>query len=362
MKEITEETSLEQVDASANRETYLDCLRIMATFAVMIAHIASQFWRSLEAETYAWKVFSFYDSIARWSVPAFVMISGALFLRKDQNMERIFKKNIVRIATAFMFWSAIYALVNLMTGKSGIKNALRAFVEGPVHLWFLFMIVGIYLLIPFLRKIVVSMELTTYFVLLSLVFTFALPSTITVISFYSGKIASIADHVLQNVYFRFTLGYVSYFVFGYFFSQINIERKKRWLIYLSGAVGFLVTSFGQVIFPLADQDAAGLFHTDMTFNVMLESVALFTFAKYHLNFPTIPQTLRKFIQKLSAYSFGAYLVHAMTITRLNHMTGLNTLSFDPILSVPAIGVIVFILSFAISGILHQIPVLKKYIV
>lgn len=362
MKEITEEKSLEQVPESEKRATYFDCLRIMATFAVMILHIASQYWYAVEVGTFEWKVFSFYDSIVRWAVPVFVMISGALFLRKDQKIERIFKKHILRIAAAFIFWSAVYALINLTTGRSGLKNALREFVEGPAHLWFLFMIVGLYILVPLLRKIVVSMELTKYFVLLALVFTFILPYLITLISLYSEKIASIAGKVLNSVCFSFTLGYVSYFVFGYFFIQINIERKKRWLIYLLGAIGFIVTSFAQVIFPISDKGAVNTFHENMTLNVMFVSVALFTFAKYNLNLPNISQKSRDIIRKLSEYSFGAYLVHAMVITQLNHLLGFNTLSFNQIISVPVIGVVVFIISFAISGILHQIPVLKKYIV
>ena len=82
----------EQLHMPAKRETYFDCLRILATFAVMILHIASQYWYAVDAGTYEWKVFSFYDGMVRWAVPVFVMISGALFLSRDMSLERIFKK------------------------------------------------------------------------------------------------------------------------------------------------------------------------------------------------------------------------------------------------------------------------------
>lgn len=350
----------EQLHRSAKRETYFDCLRIMATFAVMILHIASQYWYAVDTGTYEWKVFSFYDAMVRWAVPVFVMISGALFLSRDVGLERIFKKNILRLVTAFIFWSALYAIINLITGRSGPKNALREFVEGPTHLWFLFMIVGLYILVPLLKKIVANDELAKYFVLLSLVFTFVLPYIITIISLYSGKIASIAGGILKSVNFNFTLGYVAYFVFGYYFSHINI--KKKWIIYLLGIVGLFVTIFAQVFLPISDKAASSVFHENMTVNVMLISVSIFVFARNNLSFPNASQKTAAMIKKLSEYSFGAYLVHAMVITQLNHILGLNTLSFNPIISVPVIGIVVFIISFAISGILHCIPVLNKYIV
>ena len=69
-----------------------------------------------------------------------------------------------------------------------------------------------------------------------------------------------------------------------------------------------------------------------------------------------------FIQKLSKYCFGAYLVHALVLERLNDQMGLNSLSFHPVFSIICITVIVFTISFAISAVLNCIPVIKKYMV
>ena len=239
---------------------------------------------------------------------------------------------------------------------------MREFVEGPAHLWFLFMIVGLYILVPLFKKIVANDGLTQYFVLLSLAFTFVLPYFVTLISLYSEKIASIAGGILKSVGFNFTLGYVGYFVFGYYFSQIHINFQKKWIIYLLGIAGLLITIFAQVIFPVSDKAASSVFHDNMTVNVMLISVSLFVFARNNLRFQNASQRTVKIIGKLSEYSFGAYLVHAMVITQLDHIVGLNTLSFNPIISVPIIGIMVFVISFAISGILHHIPILNRYIV
>jgi len=47
---------------------------------------------------------------------------------------------------------------------------------------------------------------------------------------------------------------------------------------------------------------------------------------------------------------------------LRYNLGVDILAFHPLISVPVIGVGVFLLSMGLSGILNHIPVLKKYIV
>lgn len=363
-------------DQSVKRMPYFDCLRIAATFAVMVLHLASQNWYAVEAGTYEWKVFNLYDALVRWAVPVFVMISGSLFLSGARSLERIFKKNVRRILTAFIFWSAIYAFANLALGRSGLKNALREFVEGPPHMWFLFMIAGLYILVPLLQKIVEDDRMAGYFVLLSLVFTFAAPYAITIMALYSEKLAEIAGGLLKSVGFNFTLGYVGYFVYGYYFGHIDIKGKKKWAIYLFGILGAVVTLFASAIFPVSAKSASVVFHDNMTLNVMFISIALFILAKNNINLNNASPKTVKTLGKLSDYSFGAYLVHALVITLLNHnpLFKLNTMQFklnivnmeeaalNPLISVPGIAVIVFVISYIISGILHCIPGLKRYVV
>ena len=65
------------------RNTAYDYLRVLASFGVIILHIAAKKFLSLSVYSNEWQVLNFYDSIVRWTVPVFVMISGALFLNRD---------------------------------------------------------------------------------------------------------------------------------------------------------------------------------------------------------------------------------------------------------------------------------------
>ena len=94
-----------------SRKYYLDYLRVSATFAVMSLHIAADNWLNAGVRSFEWQVFNFYDSLVRFGVPVFVMISGALFLNPDKYIpvKKLYTKYIFRIAAAFVFWSFLYA-------------------------------------------------------------------------------------------------------------------------------------------------------------------------------------------------------------------------------------------------------------
>ena len=76
-------------DNKYNYIEYFDWIRIYSSFGVIIIHVSAQNWYITFPGQYEWEVFNFYDSIVRWSVPEFFMISGALFLN---NLKKILLK------------------------------------------------------------------------------------------------------------------------------------------------------------------------------------------------------------------------------------------------------------------------------
>lgn len=169
------------------RIAYFDVLRILATFAVIVLHLSAQHWADTDVYSRAWQAFNLYDSAVRWAVPVFVMISGALFLSGSQSIGHILKKNVSRLVTAFIFWSALYAVFMVNFEGCPTTLILQQFLNGHYHMWFLFMIVGLYLIVPFLRPIVRDEKLLRYFLLLTLIFTFLLPQIASAVSLLSWQ-------------------------------------------------------------------------------------------------------------------------------------------------------------------------------
>ncbi len=342
-----------------DRTVYFDYLRVFATFAVMILHISAQNWFTADVNGFEWQVFNFFDSIVRWCNPIFIMISGALFLGRVTPVKKIYSKYVLRMAISFLFWSAFYMLIS----DGDIVDRIIMLIHGHQNMWFLLMITGLYICIPIIKPIVENEKRTQYYLLLALVFAFVIPQIVTLTNDFAGeltnKIVSAINNDVANMRMHLVLGCASYFVLGYYLNKIDLSRMQRRAIYILGIAGFALTIGLDLIVAIKTQQSCSNYYGSFTINVLFESIAVFTWFKYKkYRFPQ----LYPFIIKLSQYSFGAFLVHAFVIKGLNACFGLNTLSFNPALSVVFIGIVVFVVSFVISSILNHIPILKKYIV
>lgn len=330
-------------------------MRAAAIFAVITLHVAYNKWYDIDINSYSWNVFSFYGAISQWGVGLFTMISGALFLSKDIELTKIYSKYILRIATAFIFWSFIYAL-RYYTTSGDFFYALSNFIKGYSHLWFLFMIVGLYMIIPFLKKIAASDFLMKYFLVLSFIFAFIIPETVDIIMLFSERYGLFLKNYFDGFNMHFVMGFTSYFIFGYFLNKIEISKKAERIIYVLGASGFFASVLMSYAFSLIKNEVFA--SSSHTVNVLFEVMSVFVF--FRLHYPK-SERLIKIFRVLSQYAFGAYLVHTAVIAFF-HKLIFNPLSFNPLFSVPVIAVMVFIISFAISAVLNHIPIVKKYIV
>ena len=342
-----------------NRIVYFDYLRFFAIIAVMLLHISGASWNNIDVKSFAWQIFNIFDGIARWGVPIFVMISGALFLNRDISTKQIYKKYILRLLIAYVVWSIVYAIFQDGT----IIERFVYVIKGHYHMWFILMIIGIYMCIPFIKPITQNNNIIKYFLLLSFIFAFAIPEIITLTGDFGNifliKAVNTINENVVNMNLHIVLGYISYFILGYYLNNKKINKKQRIIIYILGLLGFAFTVGMDSLVALKTQKYCDNYYGAFTVNVLFESIAVFTWFKYS-KFNN--NTINKIIKRLSKCSFGAYLIHALVIEQLNIHFGLNTLLFNPIISVISIGIIAFIISFGLSSILNRIPVVKKYIV
>ncbi|MCA9369902.1 MAG: acyltransferase family protein [Pseudomonadales bacterium] len=143
------------------RTIYLDVLKILAIVAVVAIHSsAGLLYLYTSIPSLDWWTTNILHALSRWAVPVFIMASGALLLKPNaQEPASVFyKKRVARVAIPLVFWWLFYLFwVNKsnvvgMLSPSFLKHTLL-YQAPQYHLYFLFIIAGLYVVTPLLRSI-----------------------------------------------------------------------------------------------------------------------------------------------------------------------------------------------------------------
>ncbi len=135
------------------REVWIDWMRVVACLLVMLVHSTEPFYlggegsRVLTRGDAFWV--SFFEMISRACVPLFVVASSYLQFPLHYPTGEFFRRRAVRILIPFAVWTVFYALV---WGEpvENFRSLLLNFNYAAGHLWFVYMLCGLYLLMPLL--------------------------------------------------------------------------------------------------------------------------------------------------------------------------------------------------------------------
>jgi len=135
------------------REIWLDWLRVTACFLVMQTHSCEPFYLGGEGSLILTRIDAIWVSILnvlpRAAIALFIFTSSYLQFPMHYSAGEFFRRRALRILPPFLFWTLVYALV---WGEpvQNFKDLLLNFNYAAGHLWFVYMLVGVYLLIPLL--------------------------------------------------------------------------------------------------------------------------------------------------------------------------------------------------------------------
>ncbi len=136
-----------------DREKWIDWMRVAACLMVMVVHSTEPFYLGgegsrilTEGDAY-WA--SFFDTFVRACVPLFVVASSYLQFPLHYSTGEFLRRRAQRVLVPFICWTIVYALV---WGEpvENFRSLLLNFNYAAGHLWFVYMLVGIYLLMPML--------------------------------------------------------------------------------------------------------------------------------------------------------------------------------------------------------------------
>jgi len=251
-----------------NRTVYVDLLRIAATFGVIVLHIAAAKWYIIPGTSADWQIMNVYDSLVRWTVPVFVMISGIFHLQPNKQ-DITFKeeititfKKVFKLICALIFWGIAYNTINFFDNHFLHNEPFTTFdvikiyaviILGPAwsHLWFLYMLIGLYLLTPILRRLVsvCKQEHIEYFLILFFIVGTCFPLINSVLDFlpiFNGK----------QIYFPANelTGYVGYYIAGYYFTRYKVRENIKNSIYILAVFSLLFTIAGTSLMTVYEKN------------------------------------------------------------------------------------------------------------
>ena len=355
--------------SQGNRILYPDILRILAIFAVMTLHVCGSGFYSNPVQSFAWQVVNFYECLVRWAVPVFVMVSGIFFLnpQKEITLSKLYRKNIFRIVVALVAWGLFYKSLSIsimffvyeVSDKDLVTRILKegaTFVFGHawLHLWFLYMIIGLYMLVPLIRVFTTHAAKKHYHYLFVLYFLFG-----SLLPFFQDSLLLFDNRLKIYFSIKELMGFTGYFILGYYLFRYDISHRiKKWIYVLAG-LSVIVQIFGTVFISYKLGAANELLYKNFRPNVVIQAVAVYIFIKDCFISKKLSERTKKLIFLFSKYSFGMYLVHDafnIVFTRI----GFTVAVINPFFAIPLRTVATFILSFGVIWVLGRIPGIKKY--
>ena len=386
-----------------NRVVWVDWMRVAACFMVLLVHATEPFYLGgegalilTEADAF-WS--SLFDSLVRACVPLFVVASSYLQFPLHYSTREFFRRRVVRVLVPFVLWSVVYALA---WGEpvENFKNLIYNFNYAAGHLWFVYMIIGVYLIMPLLSpwaERVGKRELQVYLVIW--LFTTLIP---IIRDWVSGGYSNMAftygvsglpraaltplwGEASWNTYgtFYYISGFVGYLLLGLYIRRFVGELSwKRTLAiaipcYAGGFAvvfgGFLrrVLEMAQGIFPVEGLVEKAVWWETTWCNDTI-GVVMMTVA-WILIFKKVKSSgafYNKVLLPLSKASYGIYLLHLLILVPISgavrEWLGIGAKTVLGIWTTPVEIVVSAVAGFTASTVvavaLQRIPKVGKYII
>ena len=341
------------------RYIYIDFLKVVVIFAVVLAHVSISLsnWKEIEQH---FELFLYINSTTRFNVPLFILCSGAMVLRKPvDDIGEFFHRRFSRVVIPFLFWSVFYKLNIIIHDELELSfvDILHDFFyqEIAYHFWFIYMILAVYLFVPLLSDALTKFNQTKLNYLIGLWIFF---SCIVSIEYLYNEGDSTKFWLME---------YIGYFLAGWF-----IHNHKVKLIKLNGYVTFSICLAITVILTklvMIYKADYGIYY-EAVFEpyfilVVIGSLLIFRYFRDKEDFFRRHEKVGKNFSKLSALTYGAYLVHPLILEFLQGKfflhNGFYYLENFPVTTIVIFSAVTGIISFLITAVFHNLPYLRRLV-
>lgn len=332
-----------------------DILRILACFLVIVNHTNSEVFLNMEpCATWALSVGYFYFS--KIAVPIFIMISGALLFKREYTYRELFSKIFKTLAVLVLF--SFYVYVELEGNAINLKEFLFTIIEAPImtSYWYLYLMLGMYMILPFLYKIIHAMKKADWMYFLIGWF------------FFSGICPMLVRYeIIPTITFWFDLqimsDFIGYLFVGYYITHLKVSRSFLNKVMIASVfilpciVGISIMSS---VYELQMWNQLYLMLDNVYYATTATSSILIFFCVHHYfkdkNFDGF---FGRALQGISSTTFGIYVLHMIYFSKLMYVR-YDLLYFNnQLLSVILFEIFLFAFCSLAAFCIKKVPVFKQ---
>ena len=312
----------------------------------------------LESQSINWWLAATGFFTCKIAVPLFVMVSGSLLLGRIDDYRK-HARRIARMAIALVVFSVFYYLTSSDTWS--LTDFAQKFWHAKIsgHLWYLYMYIGLLMMLPLLQKMAAGMSRKDYIYFLAI--GFGVVNLVPVFAKFNSSFAYASDFSLPLFG-----GYLCMFVCGHFLAHIITPTGKQKIIacvVFLACLAFLVLATNH-FYDLNDGNDY-LQMQNRTFTpIMLMAACVFVLIR------PLETSTNKRIRKnvgiritseIAMCSFGVYLIHMYFVRLLNPYFSRMCTIMPDITALLSYQITVFLISFAITWLFRLIPPVRKII-
>lgn len=347
----------------------VDLIRTAAIVLVILLHASHEATPGLDIMSaqgvQIWWTSNIYNSIASPAVPLFVILTGALLLQPSKANEPLkvfFKKRVSRIGLPLIFWGIVYfAWRYFVNGEALTVDAItQGVLAGPYfHFWYIYLLLGLYLLTPLIRIIVAyaDWKIIKYFLLVWFVGTSIIP-----------LLALYVQISPQTVWFKQTVfilsGMIGYFILGAYVAKLRLRSSILTVVLALSSLWTIVGTY--ILVGTIGEQYSAFFYDASSFSVIIASAALFLLLAsipHHTAQAKLPRP-SGLLKLISENTLPIYLFHVIVLETFQMgLLGfrLSVTTMNPIIEIPLLTGITLLLCLAIIVPLKKIPYVKRII-
>ncbi len=334
------------------RERYLDLVRCIAIVLVIGLHVISPYLvQPAHYGTRAWLLCVAGNALFRAGVPLFFMISGYLMLSGTEAEDTFgfYRRRLPRILLPLLCWNVIYTYYYALSqGRAPspaelLGNLLNK--GSAYHMWYVYTLLGVYLMTPFLRRVVQGCERRELIVLFALVI---FPGTIrTTVNTFLPVYVYLFEPLME--------GYFGYYLLGYLLGTVRLTARQRAGAYLLGGLGAAVSIVMNIRASSPEQIALP-FNQGYAVTHYLCAAAIFIACKELCT--RLPRFGAVFALP-SGLVFGVYWVHVLVLETLSRLTA--SLGFPPAAYGGLLMLLTTLISFAAAFLMSRARPIRRFL-